>query len=59
MHSDTKFGRRGGGDRYTDARKKKKFPGRHSGLRPSEKQLHERRSDAFRHKNTLLITKQM
>jgi hypothetical protein len=31
---------------------KKKVPERHSGLRPSEKELQERRSGAFRHKNT-------
>jgi hypothetical protein len=31
---------------------KKKVPKRRSGLRPSEKELPERRSGAFRHKNT-------
>jgi hypothetical protein len=31
---------------------KKKVPEGRSGLRPSEKELPERRSDAFRHKNT-------
>jgi hypothetical protein len=31
---------------------KKKVPERRSGLRPSEKELLERRSGVFRHKNT-------
>jgi hypothetical protein len=31
---------------------KKKVPERRSSLRPSEKELPERRSGAFRHKNT-------
>jgi hypothetical protein len=34
---------------------KKKVPERCSGLRPSEKELPERRSGAFRHKNTPAI----
>jgi hypothetical protein len=35
---------------------KKKVPERRSGLRPSEKELPERRFGAFRHKNTPGIT---
>jgi hypothetical protein len=31
---------------------RKELPERRSGLRPSEKELSERRSGAFRHKNT-------
>jgi hypothetical protein len=49
MRSDTKFDRRG--ECYADARKKK-VPGLRSDLRPSEKELPERRSGAFRQKNT-------
>jgi hypothetical protein len=45
-HSDPKFDQRGGGVSYIDAREK--VPGRHSGFRPSEKELPESRSGAFR-----------
>jgi hypothetical protein len=42
------------GDRSsnTEPMKKKKVPGRRSGLRSSKKELPERRSSAFCHKNT-------
>jgi hypothetical protein len=38
---------------YTNA--KKKGPQRHSGLRPSKKEHPERRSGAYRHKNTPVL----
>jgi hypothetical protein len=37
----------------------KKVPERRSGLRPSEIELPERRSGAFRHKNTPIHTRKM
>jgi hypothetical protein len=49
-HSDPKFGQRWGSFSYVDARKK--VPECRSGLRHSEKELPERRTGAFRHKNT-------
>jgi hypothetical protein len=49
MHSDPKFGQRGGGVSYNDARNK--GSGMPSGLRPSEKELPERHSGMFHHKN--------
>jgi hypothetical protein len=49
MHSDPKFGLRGGGVSYIEV---KKVPECRSALLPSEKELQKRRSRAFRHKNT-------
>jgi hypothetical protein len=52
MHSDSKFGWRGGGVSYIDAREKK-IPEHHSSLCPSEKELFEQHSGLFCHKNIL------
>jgi len=49
-YGDPKFGRRGRGVSYFEARIK--VPERRSGFRPSEKERQERRSDAFCHRST-------
>jgi hypothetical protein len=50
MHRVTQNSIGEGGISYIDARKK--VPERRCGLRPSEKERPERRTGAFRHKNT-------
>jgi hypothetical protein len=51
-HSDTKFGRRGGGLLVIPMPGKKNVPERRPGVRASKKEFPERSSGAFRHKST-------
>jgi hypothetical protein len=58
MHSDTKFGRRGRGVSYIDARQEKVLEC-HSDLHPSEKDLPEWRSGMFHKKIPPYVSKVM